>query len=148
MYAKFYCFPFLQIPQSTEGKFWFHYVDSKVNLDLLEQLTREFLVIYEKSPARLKTKLNSCKGLVLNKVSVHSNPPTPFLPSKTKWLFALIGFFFYKFRSNNNNNGQCLSRRVVQALVHIQPANKADHNLVIREPIIKRYHMPCQLEVI
>lgn len=43
-----------------------------MNLDLLEQLTREFLVIYEKSPARLKTKLNSCKGLVLNKVSVRS----------------------------------------------------------------------------
>lgn len=71
----FTTFPSLQIPQSTEGKFWFHYVDKNVNSDLLEQLTREFLVIYEKSPARLKTKLNSCKGLVLNKVSVL---PLPF----------------------------------------------------------------------
>ncbi|XP_037037969.1 cyclin-T isoform X3 [Bradysia coprophila] len=64
-----------EIPQSTEGKFWFHYVDTNVNLDLLEQLTREFLVIYEKSPARLKTKLNSCKGLVLNKVEQQQQRP-------------------------------------------------------------------------
>ncbi|XP_037908195.1 cyclin-T isoform X2 [Hermetia illucens] len=52
-----------EIPQSTEGKHWFHYVDTSVTLDLLKQLTDEFLAIYEKSPARLKSKLNSIKAL-------------------------------------------------------------------------------------
>lgn len=32
-------------------------------MDLLKQLTDEFIVIYEKSPARLKSKLNSIKAL-------------------------------------------------------------------------------------
>ncbi|XP_055915504.1 cyclin-T isoform X2 [Eupeodes corollae] len=52
-----------EIPQSTEGKHWFHYVDKSVTMDLLKQLTDEFIAIYEKSPARLKSKLNSIKAL-------------------------------------------------------------------------------------
>ncbi|KAI9587221.1 cyclin-T isoform X1 [Glossina fuscipes] len=52
-----------EIPQSTEGKHWFHYVDETVTMDLLKQLTEEFIAIYEKSPARLKSKLNSIKAL-------------------------------------------------------------------------------------
>lgn len=48
-----------QIPQSTEGKDWFYYVDKNVTTELLEQLTDEFIAIYEKSPARLKHKLSS-----------------------------------------------------------------------------------------
>lgn len=52
-----------QIPESTEGKHWFHYVDETVTMDLLKQLTEEFIAIYEKSPARLKSKLNSIKAL-------------------------------------------------------------------------------------
>jgi hypothetical protein len=49
---------YLQIPQSSEGKDWFYYVDATVTLEQLEQLTAEFLVIYEKCPSRLK-KINS-----------------------------------------------------------------------------------------
>ncbi|XP_065362255.1 cyclin-T isoform X2 [Calliphora vicina] len=52
-----------EIPQSTEGKHWFHYVDETVTMDLLKKLTDEFIAIYEKSPARLKSKLNSIKAL-------------------------------------------------------------------------------------
>ncbi|EDV96188.1 GH15353 [Drosophila grimshawi] len=52
-----------EIPQSTEGKHWFYYVDKSVSLDLLKQLTDEFIAIYEKSPARLKSKLNSIKAI-------------------------------------------------------------------------------------
>ncbi|KMZ00272.1 cyclin-T [Drosophila simulans] len=52
-----------EIPQSTEGKHWFYYVDKTVSLDLLKQLTDEFIAIYEKSPARLKSKLNSIKAI-------------------------------------------------------------------------------------
>ncbi|KAM7357210.1 cyclin T isoform 2-T2 [Cochliomyia hominivorax] len=52
-----------EIPQSTEGKHWFHYVDETVTMDLLKKLTDEFIAIYEKSPARLKSKLSSLKAL-------------------------------------------------------------------------------------
>ncbi|XP_073840759.1 cyclin T isoform X2 [Musca autumnalis] len=52
-----------EIPQSTEGKHWFHYVDETVTMDLLKKLTDEFITIYEKSPARLKAKLNSIKAM-------------------------------------------------------------------------------------
>lgn len=52
-----------QIAQSTEGKQWFHYVDETVTMDLLKKLTDEFIAIYEKSPARLKSKLNSIKAI-------------------------------------------------------------------------------------
>ncbi|XP_011181307.2 cyclin-T isoform X2 [Zeugodacus cucurbitae] len=55
-----------EIPQSTEGKHWFHYVDKTVTMDLLKQLTEEFIAIYEKSPSRLKSKLNSIKALAQN----------------------------------------------------------------------------------
>lgn len=44
----------LQIPQSNEGKDWFTYVDSSVSLEQLEQLTAEFLLIFDKCPSRLK----------------------------------------------------------------------------------------------
>lgn len=56
------CCPFCgekQIPQSTEGKDWFYYVDKSVTMELLELLTDEFIAIYERSPARLKNKLSS-----------------------------------------------------------------------------------------
>ncbi|XP_034243197.1 cyclin-T [Thrips palmi] len=48
-----------EIPQSNEGKYWFYYVDKTVTQDLLEQLTDEFLVIFEKCPSRLKKKIKS-----------------------------------------------------------------------------------------
>ncbi|XP_059609543.1 cyclin-T isoform X2 [Phlebotomus argentipes] len=51
------------IPHSSEGLPWFHYVDKSVTKELLTQLTEEFLQIYEKSPSRLKNKLNSIKTL-------------------------------------------------------------------------------------
>ncbi|XP_073981720.1 cyclin T isoform X2 [Rhodnius prolixus] len=48
-----------EIPQSTEGKPWFWYVDKSVTQELLEQLTEEFLAIFEKCPSRLKKKITS-----------------------------------------------------------------------------------------
>lgn len=48
-----------KIPQSTEGRDWFYYVDKSVSTELLEQLTDEFIAIYDRSPARLKNKLSS-----------------------------------------------------------------------------------------
>nr|XP_018910648.1 PREDICTED: cyclin-T2-like [Bemisia tabaci]XP_018910649.1 PREDICTED: cyclin-T2-like [Bemisia tabaci]XP_018910650.1 PREDICTED: cyclin-T2-like [Bemisia tabaci] len=46
-----------EIPQSNEGKPWFWYVDKTVTLQLLEQLTSEFLSIFDKCPSRLKKRI-------------------------------------------------------------------------------------------
>lgn len=57
---------FFQIPQSNEGKSWFWYVDRSVTQELLEQLTDEFLRIFDKCPSRLKRKIMS--------ISANQNP--------------------------------------------------------------------------
>ncbi|KAH1007379.1 hypothetical protein HUJ04_004622 [Dendroctonus ponderosae] len=46
-----------EIPLSNEKKEWFKYVDPTVTAELLEQLTSEFLVIFENCPSRLKEKI-------------------------------------------------------------------------------------------
>lgn len=43
-----------EIPVSTDGKHWWEYVDNSVTLELLDDLTNEFLQILEKTPSRLK----------------------------------------------------------------------------------------------
>ncbi|XP_044525069.1 cyclin-T2, partial [Gracilinanus agilis] len=43
-----------EIPVSTDGKHWWEYVDPSVTLELLDELTHEFLQILEKTPNRLK----------------------------------------------------------------------------------------------
>ncbi|CAG6021950.1 cyclin-T1 isoform 2-T2 [Menidia menidia] len=43
-----------EIPVSTDGKHWWEYVDATVTLELLDELTHEFLQILEKTPSRLK----------------------------------------------------------------------------------------------
>ncbi|KAL0131643.1 hypothetical protein PUN28_002884 [Cardiocondyla obscurior] len=48
-----------EIPQSTEGKQWFWYVDKSVTSELLQELTNEFLHIFDKCPSRLKRKIMS-----------------------------------------------------------------------------------------
>ncbi|KAK0077831.1 hypothetical protein PV325_003403 [Microctonus aethiopoides] len=48
-----------EIPQSNEGKYWFWYVDRTVTAELLQQLTAEFLHIFDKCPSRLKKKIMS-----------------------------------------------------------------------------------------
>ncbi|CAL8267229.1 unnamed protein product [Lota lota] len=43
-----------EIPVSTDRKHWWEYVDTSVTLELLDELTHEFLQILEKTPSRLK----------------------------------------------------------------------------------------------
>ncbi|KAK3544030.1 hypothetical protein QTP70_035040 [Hemibagrus guttatus] len=43
-----------EIPVSTDSKHWWEYVDSSVTLELLDELTHEFLQILEKTPSKLK----------------------------------------------------------------------------------------------
>jgi len=67
-----------QIPQSNEGKDWFWYVDKTVSLEQLEQLTAEFLAIYDKFPTKLKRKIMSIRAT--------QNPTLP--PAITGSLFV------------------------------------------------------------
>ncbi|XP_050406138.1 cyclin-T2 isoform X1 [Patella vulgata] len=46
-----------EIPSSHEGKSWFSYVDRTVTMELLEELTQDFLNILDKCPSRLKKKI-------------------------------------------------------------------------------------------
>ncbi|CAH1123628.1 unnamed protein product [Ceutorhynchus assimilis] len=46
-----------EIPLSNEKKEWYTYVDQTVTAELLQQLTSEFLVIFENCPSRLKEKI-------------------------------------------------------------------------------------------
>lgn len=43
-----------EIPLSNEKKEWFSYVDPSVTAELLQQLTEEFLVVFDQSQSRLK----------------------------------------------------------------------------------------------
>ncbi|XP_076063635.1 uncharacterized protein LOC143038398 isoform X3 [Oratosquilla oratoria] len=48
-----------EIQKSSEGKEWFWYVDKTVTVELLEQLTAEFLAVMDKCPARLKKMISA-----------------------------------------------------------------------------------------
>ncbi|XP_076022893.1 cyclin-T1 isoform X2 [Genypterus blacodes] len=57
-----------EIPVSTDGKHWWQYVDATVTLELLDELTHEFLQILEKTPSRLKRIRNWKAGGQMPKV--------------------------------------------------------------------------------
>lgn len=48
-----------KIPVSAEGKRWFSYVDPEATFEQLEQLTDEFLTIFDRCPSRLKKKIKA-----------------------------------------------------------------------------------------
>ncbi|KAM6294375.1 cyclin-T1 [Aegotheles albertisi] len=56
-----------EIPVSTDGKHWWEYVDGTVTLELLDELTHEFLQILEKTPNRLKRIRNWRASQAANK---------------------------------------------------------------------------------
>lgn len=73
----------VQIPKSKEGKDWFLYVDEKVTLEELEQLTAEFLAILDKCPSRLRRKIMT-GGIATGPSSADSpSSSTPAGPSST-----------------------------------------------------------------
>lgn len=61
-----------EIPLSNEKKEWFKYVDPSVTADLLQQLTEEFLVIFEACPSRLKEKIMAIADNVSHTPSNHT----------------------------------------------------------------------------
>ncbi|XP_032785912.2 cyclin-T1 isoform X2 [Daphnia magna] len=52
-----------EIPQSAEGKDWFWYVDKSVTLEMLDELTVEFLAIFNKCPSRLRKRVMQQPGV-------------------------------------------------------------------------------------
>lgn len=74
-----YCYLLLQIPQSNEGKHWFWYVDRTVTSELLQQLTAEFLHIFDKCPSRLKRKIMSISANQSPSINHPSLPNSPFV---------------------------------------------------------------------
>ncbi|XP_011689177.1 PREDICTED: cyclin-T isoform X2 [Wasmannia auropunctata] len=67
-----------EIPQSTEGRQWFWYVDRTVTGDLLQELTDEFLHIFDKCPSRLKRKIMSISANQSPSIHHPSLPNSPF----------------------------------------------------------------------
>ncbi|XP_063149774.1 cyclin-T1 isoform X1 [Candoia aspera] len=63
-----------EIPVSTDGKHWWEYVDATVTLELLDELTHEFLQILEKTPNRLKRIRNwrACQAAKKSKTDEQS----------------------------------------------------------------------------
>ncbi|NXN40030.1 CCNT1 protein, partial [Rhinoptilus africanus] len=63
-----------EIPVSTDGKHWWEYVDGTVTLELLDELTHEFLQILEKTPNRLKRIRNwrASQAAKKSKIDDHS----------------------------------------------------------------------------
>lgn len=47
----------LEIPRSSDNKNWWEYVDKTVTWNKLEELAKEFLTIVDKSPSRLKKRI-------------------------------------------------------------------------------------------
>lgn len=48
---------FLQIPQSTEGKAWYTYIEPTVNPESLEEMTQQFCAALDRFPNKLKKKI-------------------------------------------------------------------------------------------
>ncbi|XP_018045336.1 PREDICTED: uncharacterized protein LOC108685175 isoform X2 [Atta colombica] len=67
-----------EIPQSTEGRQWFWYVDRTVTADLLQELTDEFLHIFDKCPSRLKRKIMIISANQSPSIHHPSLPNSPF----------------------------------------------------------------------
>lgn len=82
-----------QIPQSTEGKHWFQYVDKSVTMELLQKLTEEFLHIFDRCPSRLKSKMKSISA------SAQASRPV-----NIQIYFKII--FPFPFLQNNNFKGR------------------------------------------
>ncbi|XP_025416240.1 cyclin-T1 [Sipha flava] len=79
-----------ELKDSMEGKPWFWYVDQSVTTELLEQLTSEFLAIFDKCPSRLKKRLMATNSMDKNGAlanycsSQQVQSPIPPLPSNYK----------------------------------------------------------------
>ena len=94
-----------KIPLSRLKKEWFMHVlepnwsmDSITTLNLLEELTNEFLTIFEQCPSRLKKKIMaSTQAVSYTKI-------TPFLPSIIEPFSHLNTIFHFNIRPSKKRN--------------------------------------------
>uniref|UniRef100_V5GSG4 Cyclin-T1 n=1 Tax=Anoplophora glabripennis TaxID=217634 RepID=V5GSG4_ANOGL len=63
-----------EIPLSNEKKEWYSYVDPTVTAELLQQLTEEFLVIFEACPSRLKDKVMAIPDNITHPPAMQNSP--------------------------------------------------------------------------
>ncbi|KAK0154753.1 Cyclin-T2 [Merluccius polli] len=85
-----------EIPVSMDGKHWWEYLDRTVTLQLLDELTHEFLQILEKTPSRLKRIRNWRATQAAKKPKTEGGSvDSAFLgPSSLDSLSAVAGSFF------------------------------------------------------
>jgi hypothetical protein len=80
-----------KIPLSAQNKEWFVYVDPLATHALLEELTEEFLTIYEQCPSRLKKKIKASTQAVSLAASLCISSGLLGLP----WSFKLVKSILY-----------------------------------------------------
>lgn len=81
-----------KIPMSAQNREWFTYVDPTATLELLEQLTEEFLKIFDQCPSRLKKKIMASTQAVSSHLWV-GQPYRVVIPRPLKiWLVFLPDF--------------------------------------------------------
>lgn len=117
-----------QIPQSNEGRHWFHYVDKTVTLDLLKQLTEEFLHIFDRCPTRLKSKMKSIRADASQSVGF-----APFPPPKATFVLLM---FMSANRMTRAGEVLAAARRRVRRRHHRRPFRGASTTLVRRPRLV------------
>jgi len=70
-----------EIPLSAEGKQWFSYVDKTVTIEQLDELTVEFLAIFNKCPSRLRKRVMQQPGVNASAISA---PPSSAMSGGSK----------------------------------------------------------------
>ncbi|XP_027024375.1 cyclin-T2b [Tachysurus fulvidraco] len=119
-----------EIPISSDGKHWWEYLDPTVTLQLLDQLTHEFLQILEKTPSRLKRIRNwratqaakrsktECQSVESSFQSPSSSQDSLLVDSKTDYIGALYQDSSSLFPSDSMNGLANPSSSYVQADAH------------------------------
>lgn len=76
-----------EIPLSNEKKEWFSYVDPTVTAELLQQLTEEFLVVFDQCQSRLKT----------HAFKSQSQSNSPLVSNRfDRWSFQIVEMIVYR----------------------------------------------------
>ncbi|XP_075231038.1 cyclin T [Lycorma delicatula] len=110
-----------QIPESSEGRPWFWYVDQTVTQEALEQLTAEFLVIFDKCPSRLKRKIMAMSAN--QNPSLLSNYTNSLEPDKKQKQDGSISN-----TSSSSNSSMQPSTSGMNQRAHVHPAVAVDES--------------------
>ncbi|ROL52164.1 Cyclin-T1 [Anabarilius grahami] len=132
-----------EIPVSTDGKHWWEYVDPTVTLELLDELTHEFLQILEKTPSRLKrirnwkaagqtakkSKVQDGEEAIMNMISMASSDST---------LAGLMSLSAPPSGSSMDSSAE--DHSAAASSQHWQPSGK-------EQPIANELHAPAKVSL-